>query len=238
MPRYPWRMPLLPNQTLENRDVTSHTARSNRWRNRQRKRYKHSAALPHAQDPQLQFVAISRYPKSEHLLALSYTYPQQHHNTTKSQISQQHNNTATRTVKMIKTILLIILTIFSTPTPTPHQHALTPAVPPVGVFIVAGCGADLLINILLTILGYVYLLKTNNTYSHHCRYFPGHIHAFYIEYVYYKHRDAIRAGTYDGKPASGVYSQKVQNGGTKGVVVQQPPVGEPVAQQGYGTATV
>ncbi|KAF1363569.1 UPF0057-domain-containing protein [Lizonia empirigonia] len=108
---------------------------------------------------------------------------------------------------MIKTILLIIITIF---------------LPPVGVFLVAGCGADLLINILLTILGY----------------FPGHIHAFYIEYVYYKHRDAIRAGTYDGRPASGVYSQKVQNGGTKVMVVQPAPVagGVQPAQQGYASA--
>ncbi|KAF9691127.1 hypothetical protein EKO04_010673 [Ascochyta lentis] len=110
---------------------------------------------------------------------------------------------------MIKTILLIIITIF---------------LPPVGVFLVAGCGADLLINILLTVLGY----------------FPGHIHAFYIEYVYYKRRDEIRAGIYDGTLAPGVYSQKVQNGGTKGVVVQPAPVvgGVPPAQQGYGTTAV
>ncbi|PSS20399.1 hypothetical protein M430DRAFT_41711 [Amorphotheca resinae ATCC 22711] len=36
--------------------------------------------------------------------------------------------------------------------------------PPLGVFLERGCGADLLINILLTILGY----------------FPGIIHALYI----------------------------------------------------------
>lgn len=40
--------------------------------------------------------------------------------------------------KMIATVLLVILTIF---------------LPPVGVYCVAGCGADLLINILLTVLG-------------------------------------------------------------------------------------
>jgi uncharacterized membrane protein YqaE (UPF0057 family) len=40
---------------------------------------------------------------------------------------------------MISSILLIIITIF---------------VPPIGVFIISGCGADLLINICLTILGY------------------------------------------------------------------------------------
>ncbi|KAJ4336260.1 hypothetical protein N0V87_005552 [Didymella glomerata] len=112
---------------------------------------------------------------------------------------------------MIKTILLIILTIF---------------LPPVGVFIVAGCGADVLINILLTILGY----------------FPGHIHAFYIEYVYYKRRDEIRDGTYDGSLAPGVYSKKVQNGGQRSVVATPAPVVQPAgavpAQQGYATATV
>ncbi|KAH6638753.1 hypothetical protein C7974DRAFT_409766 [Boeremia exigua] len=109
---------------------------------------------------------------------------------------------------MIKTILLILLTIF---------------IPPIGVFLVAGCGADLLINILLTILGY----------------FPGHIHAFYVEYVYYKRRDEIRDGRYDGSLAPGVYSSKVQQGGHKNVAVQPvPAAGVPPAQQGYGTATV
>ncbi|PSK42671.1 plasma membrane proteolipid-like protein 1 [Elsinoe australis] len=78
---------------------------------------------------------------------------------------------------MIATVLLIILTIF---------------LPPVGVYCVAGCGADLLINICLTLLGY----------------FPGHIHAFYVEYVYYKRRDNAEIG-----PAPGVYSANVQTGG-------------------------
>ncbi|OBT47324.1 plasma membrane proteolipid 3 [Pseudogymnoascus sp. WSF 3629] len=36
--------------------------------------------------------------------------------------------------------------------------------PPLGVFLERGCGADLLINILLTILGYI----------------PGIVHALYI----------------------------------------------------------
>ncbi|KAF2746181.1 UPF0057-domain-containing protein [Sporormia fimetaria CBS 119925] len=82
---------------------------------------------------------------------------------------------------MIKTILLIIVTIF---------------VPPLGVLAVAGCGIDFIINILLTCLGY----------------FPGHIHAFYLEYVYYKKRDEARAGIYTSR-APGVYSEKVQQGG-------------------------
>ncbi len=91
-----------------------------------------------------------------------------------------------------------------------------PPVPPVGVFLVAGCGADFLINLLLTILGF----------------FPGHIHAFYIEYVYVKRRDEIRAGIYDARPAPGVYSQKVQNGGHKTLPVAHAPAGTQ-AQQGY-----
>jgi uncharacterized membrane protein YqaE (UPF0057 family) len=40
----------------------------------------------------------------------------------------------------ISAIFLIIITIF---------------LPPVGVFLIAGCGADLLVNICLTILGYL-----------------------------------------------------------------------------------
>jgi uncharacterized membrane protein YqaE (UPF0057 family) len=46
---------------------------------------------------------------------------------------------------MIAALLLIIITLF---------------IPPLGVLLVAGCGADFCINLLLTILGY----------------FPGHIH--------------------------------------------------------------
>ncbi|KAL6706328.1 hypothetical protein ACN47E_005618 [Coniothyrium glycines] len=123
---------------------------------------------------------------------------------------------------MIKTLLLILITIF---------------VPPLGVFLVAGCSADLLINILLTLLGY----------------FPGHIHAFYVEYVYVKRRDEVRGGIYSARPAPGVYSKKVQNGGHRGVLpvanvnAQQQAAGgsgvpaqqgfavQGQAQQGYGT---
>jgi len=76
-------------------------------------------------------------------------------------------------------ILVVIITLF---------------LPPVGVAIVAGCGADLCINILLTILGY----------------FPGHIHAFYVEYQYYKRRGEARAGIMS-PPAPGIYSDKVNN---------------------------
>lgn len=75
---------------------------------------------------------------------------------------------------------------------------LTPTlVPPVGVYIVAGCGADLLINICLTLLGYL----------------PGHIHAAYILYVYYNKKEQASEGFYDNRPAPGVYSSNVQTGG-------------------------
>ena len=70
-------------------------------------------------------------------------------------------------------------------------------------------------------------------------YFPGHIHAFYVEYVYIKRRDEIRAGIYDAQPAPGIYSQKVLNGGHKGGVpattTATTTAGGQPAQQGYGT---
>ncbi|KAL1970795.1 hypothetical protein VTN77DRAFT_2629 [Rasamsonia byssochlamydoides] len=82
----------------------------------------------------------------------------------------------------VNVILLIIITVF---------------IPPLGVFLLSGCSTDLLINILLTILGY----------------FPGHIHAFYLEYVYYDRRKLGPQGGIGRRPAPGVYSQKIQNGG-------------------------
>ncbi|KAF6226033.1 hypothetical protein HO173_012523 [Letharia columbiana] len=82
----------------------------------------------------------------------------------------------------VNAILVVIVTIF---------------IPPVGVFLIAGCGADLLINICLTCLGY----------------FPGHIHAFYLEYVYFNRRDQVRLGNTVLKHAPGVYSENIQNGG-------------------------
>ncbi|KAF2455632.1 hypothetical protein BDY21DRAFT_349888 [Lineolata rhizophorae] len=82
----------------------------------------------------------------------------------------------------ISAVLLVIISIF---------------LPPVGVFLVAGCGADFLINICLTILGYI----------------PGHIHAFYILYIYFKRRDESSQGVFDSRRAPGVYSDNVQTGG-------------------------
>lgn len=39
------------------------------------------------------------------------------------------------------------------------------------------------------------------------RYLPGHIHAFYLEYVYYRQRDGVTGR------APGVYSERIQRGG-------------------------
>ncbi|KAL1989289.1 hypothetical protein VTN96DRAFT_51 [Rasamsonia emersonii] len=82
----------------------------------------------------------------------------------------------------LSVIMLIIVTIF---------------IPPLGVFLLSGFTTDLLINIILTILGY----------------FPGHIHAFYLEYVYFDRRKSGPQGNLGRKPAPGVYSQKIQSGG-------------------------
>ncbi|KAF8536405.1 plasma membrane proteolipid 3 [Trichophaea hybrida] len=82
------------------------------------------------------------------------------------------------------TILLVIVTIFF---------------PPLGVFLVAGCGADILINICLTILGY----------------FPGHIHAFYIEYTYYQRQHDRKLGVAPVNRAPAIFSERVQGGGTQ-----------------------
>ncbi|KAL8987585.1 MAG: hypothetical protein Q9169_008681, partial [Polycauliona sp. 2 TL-2023] len=86
----------------------------------------------------------------------------------------------------------------------PHLSPHKP-VPPLAVLLTAGCGADLLINIALTILGYL----------------PGHIHAFYILYIFYRRREAARGlGGLDGEngggeDAPGIYSERVQSGGAR-----------------------
>jgi uncharacterized membrane protein YqaE (UPF0057 family) len=85
----------------------------------------------------------------------------------------------------VSALLLILITLFF---------------PPVGVAMIAGCGADLCVNICLTILGV----------------FPGHIHAYYLEYVYYKRREEIARGIISNEEAPGVYSENVQTGGTGG----------------------
>jgi uncharacterized membrane protein YqaE (UPF0057 family) len=109
-------------------------------------------------------------------------------------------------------------------------------VPPVGVYAVAGCGVDLFINICLTILGYAFLLAAlrlrralllplwkplANTLSPRNSYFPGHLHAFYLEYVYYDRREQAREGRFTASRAPGIYSERVQAGGNGyGTIVQ------------------
>ncbi|KAK9469651.1 hypothetical protein V1512DRAFT_256751 [Lipomyces arxii] len=70
--------------------------------------------------------------------------------------------------------------------------------PPFGVFIISGCSVDLIINIALTALGYL----------------PGHIHAFYLEYVYMTRRDYGLLESFE--PAPGVYSESINTGGRSG----------------------
>ncbi|KAI1498466.1 hypothetical protein F5X99DRAFT_393256 [Biscogniauxia marginata] len=103
---------------------------------------------------------------------------------------QQITNISSRsTMGAISPILIILITILF---------------PPIGVWAVAGCGADLFINICLTILGYI----------------PGHIHAFYVEYIYYDRREQAREGRIAVQRAPGVYSERVQTGGTNYGTIQ------------------
>lgn len=95
----------------------------------------------------------------------------------------QTSRTTQATMSDVAPALLIIL--------------ITILVPPIGVFIVSGCSMDLFINICLTILGYI----------------PGHIHAFYVEYVYFDRRKQSRLGQLTAARAPGIYSDRVQNGG-------------------------
>ncbi|PYH96110.1 hypothetical protein BO71DRAFT_448843 [Aspergillus ellipticus CBS 707.79] len=74
-------------------------------------------------------------------------------------------------------ICLILITLF---------------IPPLGVFLISGCSVDFLINICLTLLGYL----------------PGHIHAFYLEYVYYHNKTSETP-----RRGAGVYSERIYNGG-------------------------
>ncbi|KAJ5223702.1 Proteolipid membrane potential modulator [Penicillium chermesinum] len=69
--------------------------------------------------------------------------------------------------------------------------------PPLGVFLISGCGVDFWINVCLTILGYL----------------PGHVHAFYLEYVYYQRKKLDPMAHATERRAPGVYSDRIQNGG-------------------------
>lgn len=53
------------------------------------------------------------------------------------------------------------------------------------------------------------------------RYIPGHLHAFYLEYVYYDRREQAREGRFASGPAPGIYSDNVQTGGgSYGTIVE------------------
>ncbi|KAK9238182.1 hypothetical protein V1525DRAFT_358925 [Lipomyces kononenkoae] len=69
-------------------------------------------------------------------------------------------------------------------------------IPPLGVLFISGCSVDLLINVGLTMLGYL----------------PGLLHAFYLEYIYYSRREDAANGITGGR-APGVYSDTIQSGG-------------------------
>lgn len=83
----------------------------------------------------------------------------------------------------------------------------------------------MLINVGLTLLGYI----------------PGHVHAFYILYVFYSRADAAHGGPHNGvyERAPGIYSERVQTGGRK-LTHAPAPVGPPQGHyapegQQYGT---
>ncbi|KAK9369619.1 hypothetical protein V1509DRAFT_645795 [Lipomyces kononenkoae] len=69
-------------------------------------------------------------------------------------------------------------------------------IPPLGVLFISGCSVDLLINVGLTLLGYL----------------PGLLHALYLEYIYYSRREDAANGIVSG-PAPGVFSDTIQRGG-------------------------
>lgn len=56
------------------------------------------------------------------------------------------------------------------------------------------------------------------------RYIPGHIHAFYLEFVYYERKEQVREGRFASARAPGIYSERVQSGGQGyGTIVQPVP---------------
>ncbi|KAG8955323.1 hypothetical protein FRC04_008674 [Tulasnella sp. 424] len=92
--------------------------------------------------------------------------------------------------------------------------------PPLAVFLMTGCSCDLLINILLTILGFI----------------PGHIHAFWLIYKKMKAEETygpggykytgsgVYAPVYGTAPATAATAPQVENYGTTGATVPPPVV--------------
>ena len=78
------------------------------------------------------------------------------------------------------------------------------------------------VNICLTLLGYVSHNAAISrqiielTTRRDALQIPGHIHAFYLEYIYFDRREKSRLGQLTADPAPGVYSDRVQSGGSHG----------------------
>lgn len=97
--------------------------------------------------------------------------------------------------------------------------------------VIAGCGADLLINLLLTIWlcvlsaspppactpraapGLLADAERALGYAGADRWLPGLLHAFYLLWVYYDRREKYRLGRPPVDRAPFVFSDKVQSGG-------------------------
>ncbi|KAF9446583.1 UPF0057-domain-containing protein [Macrolepiota fuliginosa MF-IS2] len=88
--------------------------------------------------------------------------------------------------------------------------------PPAAVFITNGCGCDLLINVLLTILGYI----------------PGHIHAFWLIYRRMQAEERYGMGGFQ-YVGSGHYEPIYQSGPPSQGPHGQP-MPQPQAPQYYG----
>lgn len=69
--------------------------------------------------------------------------------------------------------------------------------PPIAVMMITGMGMDTLVNSLLFLLAVV----------------PSHVHGFYLSWVYFYRKRKVRKGVWPGKKASGIFSEKVNNGG-------------------------
>ncbi|KAL8656334.1 MAG: hypothetical protein Q9210_000324 [Variospora velana] len=85
----------------------------------------------------------------------------------------------------ISALLIVIITIFF---------------PPVGVWMIAGCGADLFVNICLTILSRQAVVESE-------------IIPVYLEYIYFERRSQGQMGNMAARRAPGVYSDNVNSGG-------------------------
>src|SRR5690242_21414189 len=69
--------------------------------------------------------------------------------------------------------------------------------PPIAVMMLTGMGTDTLVNSLLFLLAVI----------------PSHVHGFYISWVYFYRKRKVRKGVWPGNKASGIFSDKVNNGG-------------------------